>query len=251
MLWLLLLITVVGASCGFALLLSWTISHGRWNRDNTSDHEQIGIKIAATFGLYGIILGFAVVVSQQTYTDAQDSLRAEAGAANTVVEIAQVLPSAEGQPILHSLANFLQADISGWDSIIEPSTEDTGRSPMEAVFFQIQKLSASPADSAAQLSLFTSLSEVSSARTIRFLVAQHSTPVFTWVLLIGGEILVIAMAALLEFDSRRLRYVLLTGMTGLMTLALFTIWALSSPYSGPVQISSEPLAHVLASIELP
>ena len=169
--WLLLLITVVGGSCAFAVLLSWAINHSRWNRDFTKDREQVGIKIAATFGLYGIILGFAVVVAQQTYTDAQDSLRAEAGAANTAVAIAHVLPSAEGQPILESMAAYLTADILGWGTLADSTVSDTGRASLDDVFQQVENLSTAPREAGAQQSLFNSLGEVDSARTVRVLVA--------------------------------------------------------------------------------
>ena len=112
----------------------------------------------------------------------------------------------------------------------------------------VQDLSVNPAFSSAQQALFTALIQVDSGRTNRILVSRDGTPAFTWILLVGGGALVIAMAALLHFESNRLRILLLVGMTALISVALFTIWALSNPFAGPIPIDSEPLAHVLQRI---
>ena len=56
------------------------------------------------------------------------------------------------------------------------------------------------------------------------------------------------MMSLLHFDSRILRLGLLFAMASLIGVALFTTWAFSQPFSGPIPISSDSLAHVLAGL---
>ena len=243
-----LLILVVTASCATALFIAWAVGRGRADRITHADDDNVGIKIGAAFGVYGIILGFAVVVAQQSYTDAQYSLRQEAGAAVAAVHVAQALPGGAGQPTLDGLAAYLKADLADWSSLSETALVSTSSSALDDVYVAVQDLSVNPAFSSAQQALFTTLVQIDSGRTNRILVSRDGTPMFTWILLVGGGALVIAMAALLHFESNRLRILLLVGMTALISVALFTIWALSNPFAGPIPIDSEPLQHVLQRI---
>jgi hypothetical protein len=247
MVWL-LLVLVVAVGCGVSMLITWAVDHIRHSDDSSPDDDPVGIKIGAAFGMYGVIIGFAVIVAQQGYTDAQASLREEVGAVMSVLHVAHAIPPDVGDPVLDAVRNYLTAEIAGWDTFAQEEIGSRSATSLDGLYEAAQGLGSEPATLSAQQSLFASLSQIDAGRTDRILVSRDGTPMLLWVLLIGGGILVLSMAALLNFSSLRLRLLLLLGMGALISVALYTIWALADPFTGPIPIDFEPLQHALANI---
>ena len=78
-------------------------------------------------------------------------------------------------------------------------------------------------------------------------LVSREAPNFIWVMLFAGAIIVLSMATLLQFSSRRLRLITLIGMALLIVLALQTIRILSDPITGPIPIRPDPMAQVLSN----
>ena len=247
MVWL-LLVLVVAVGCGIAMLITWIVDHVRNGDESSQDDDPVGIKIGAAFGMYGVIIGFAVIVAQQGYTDAQASLREEAGAVMSALHVAHALPPQSGNPVLDAMRTYLTSEIDDWDTFAQQEIGSRSATSLDGLYGAAQSLGAQPVTLSAQQSLFASLAQIDAGRTDRILVSRDGTPLLLWVLLIGGGILVISMAALLNFRSLRLRLLLLLGMGALISVALYTIGALANPFTGPIPIDFEPLQHALANI---
>ncbi len=246
-----ILILGIGVFASLSLILSWAIGKSSRSHALRSDTEQAGVKIAAAFGIYGIILGFAVVVTQQSFMDAEDSLREGSGALRTITRLAETLPADQGQPILDGLRIFLATEIQEWEIRNEPGGAASSAELLQDVYDDVQALSAHPEAAAAQGGMFDALSIVDLGRADRALISEDGLPGLFWFLLFGGGALVLAMAALLHFESNAVRALLLSGMAALIGLALFTVWALSHPFTGPVPIDPGPLQHALDHIPPP
>jgi hypothetical protein len=247
MVWLLLAL-VVAVGCGVSMLITWVVDRVRVSDESSPDDDPVGIKIGAAFGMYGVIVGFAVIMSQQGYTDAQASLREEVGAVISTIHVAHALPPAVGDPVLDATRNYLASEIAGWDAFTHQDVGSPSAASLDDLYASVQGLGSEPATLSAQQSLFASLAQIDAGRTDRILVSRDGTPMLLWVLLIGGGVLVLSMAALLNFKSLRLRLLLLLGMGALISVALYTIWALANPFTGPIPIDFEPLQHAAASI---
>ena len=239
------LILGIGAFASFSLALSWAVGRSRRSHALRSDTEQAGVKIAAAFGIYGIILGFAVVVTQQSFMDVEDSLREGSGALRSITRLADTLPADQGQPILGALRIFIATEIQEWETLKEPGGATSSAELLQDVYDNVQSLSIHPESAAAQAGMFDALRIVDLGRADRALISQDGLPGLFWLLLFGGGALVLAMAALLHFESNTVRALLLSGMAALIGLALFTVWALSHPFTGPVPIDPGPLQHAL------
>lgn len=243
------LIGVVLLACAVTLAIVWLVDRLRGEHGAVSDDDRVGVKIGAAFGVYGIILGFAVVIAQQTYTDAAHSLQNEMGAVVSVVNMAHALPDGQGEPILLATRAYLESEVASWNSVDQQLQVDSPSvAALRRVYEGVQALSINPGDAAAQSAMFQALTQVDSGRMSRIRFDQTSSTMFMWLLLVGGAIIVTAMAALLRFESRRLRLLLLLSMSCLIAIAVFTTWAFSSPFGGPVPIDSQPLEHVLGRI---
>ena len=241
-------IVVVLASCGVALLIAWIVERVRARSSHKPDDDRVGVKIGAAFAVYGVILGFAVVVAQQSYADSESAVRSEMGAVIATVNIASALPSTQGEPIVQDMRNYLKAEIASWEDLGSSDISTVSTDAIRVAYDDTQGLSSNPGAAAAQAAIFTNLSAVDASRADRVLLFHTRFSPFMWALLIGGGLMVIAMMSLLHFDSRVLRLGLIFAMASLIGIALFTTWAFSQPFSGPIPISSGALAHVLASL---
>lgn len=241
-------LVVVLASCGIAFAIAWTIERVRARGTHTPDDDRVGVKIGAAFAVYGVVLGFAVVVAQQSYADSESAVRSEMGAVISTVNIALTLPPAQGEPVVADMRKYLETEIATWRDLGSSDIKTASTSAIRVAYQDTQALSADPTATAAQAAIFANLSAVDASRADRILLFHARFSPFMWALLIGGGLLVIAMMSLLHFDSRVLRLGLLFGMASLIGVALFTTWAFSQPFSGPIPISSAALAHVLASL---
>ena len=241
-------LVVVLVSCGAALAIAWIVERVREHGAHRPDDDRVGVKIGAAFAVYGVVLGFAVVVAQQSYADSESAVRSEMGAVISTVNVALALPPAQGEPIVADMRRYLEAEIASWEDLGSSDIKTASTAAIRVAYVDTQALSADPSASAAQAAIFANLAAVDSSRADRVLLFHARFSPFMWALLFGGGILVIAMMSLLHFDSRVLRLGLLFGMASLIGVALFTTWAFSQPFSGPIPISSAALAHVLNSL---
>ena len=239
---------VVLVSCLVALAIAWIVERARAHRARTPDDDRVGVKIGAAFAVYGVLLGFAVVVAQQSYADSESAVRTEMGAVIATVNTALALPESQGEPIIEDMRKYLTAEIATWESLGEAGIKTPSLAAIRQGYVDTQALSGSPDAAGAQTAIFATLAAVDESRADRILLFHARFSPFTWALLLGGGLLVIAMMSLLHFDSKFLRMSLLFAMASLIGVALFTIWAFSQPFSGPIPISSDALAHVLSSL---
>lgn len=212
------------------------------------DDERLGIKITAAFTTYAVLIGFATLIAQQSYDDSMDALRTEVSAATSITRLAEALPPQNGQPVVDSLGLYVQADLNAWQTLGSPAATPEGTEHLNEVYQNVLDLpvQSGPMMSNAQAALLDALAELDRARMERQLVGRES-PNFIWVMLFAGAIIVLSMATLLQFSSRRLRLITLIGMALLIVLALQTIRILSDPITGPIPIRPDPLAQVLSN----
>ena len=236
---------VLVLSCAIALAISWVVDRVRARRAHPPDDDRVGVKIGAAFAVYGVVLGFAVVMAQQSYADSESAVRSEMGAVISTVNTALALPPEQGEPIVADMRSYLEAEIASWGELGQAGMRTPSLAAIRQAYADTQALSAFPDAAVAQAAVFANLSAVDASRADRMLLFHARFSPFMWALLLGGGLLVIAMMSVLHFDSKALRLGLLCGMASLIGVALFTIWAFSQPFSGPIPISSDSLAHVL------
>lgn len=238
-------VIVVAVSCLIALAIAWLVDRVREHNSRTPDDDGVGIKIGAAFAVYGVILGFAVVVAQQSYADSEAAVRSEMGAVISTVNVASALPQQQGAPIIADMRTYLEAEIASWQDLGDADIKTASLAAMRKAYQDTQALSAFPDSAVAEAALYSDLSAVDASRADRVLLFHTRFSPFMWALLLGGGLLVVAMMSLLHFESKILRLGLLLGMASLIGVALFTTWAFAQPFSGPIPISPGALEHVL------
>ena len=218
----------------------------------SANNEVAGFKFATVGVLYAVLLGFAIIVVWEKFSDAESGVAQEAGAAATVYRLAAGIGDAPGDggpgtALRERLNTYVETVIhEDW-----PAMERGGASPaatraLDATY--AAALSYSPNDrrgEAVLTEVLRQLDAMTQARRARLVLAAGIVPEIIWIVLFVGAVLVIGFT--LFFGAENL--FAQTLMTGVLTVLIFSglliIVAIDHPFAGSVKVTHEALSTVL------
>lgn len=234
---------VVGVGIGAAT----TLISQHFQAGYPEDDQLSGIKLSGIYTVFAVILGFVVFSSWQFYLEATNSVREEAAYAAVVGRNAEALPDGMGQPVLQALESYLALTIED-----EWRTQAYGQKsvPTQEALLQLNRtLTALPVNGNSALSNIQSemvydVGQMEVSRADRVYFTEDADPQFVWALLLIGGVVVIILSATLHFRSRWMQVMMVSSISGIIAISLFSVYALNRPFSGPFAVSPAPLIHV-------
>jgi hypothetical protein len=202
----------------------------------------------ATIGVvYAVLLGFAVLVVWEKYHDAGSAVLKEAGAAATLYRLAEGLGPGPGADLRNRLTSYLKSAIDeDWPAMSRGvSSENTTRALSDLYAAAVRAETLGGRDSAVLSETFDQLYVVTQARRDRNALAAGVVPTIIWMVLIVGGVMTIVSTFF--FTSENLfAHVLMTGMLCVIVcLSILAIISISYPFTGPVSVTTAPLAELL------
>lgn len=97
--------------------------------------------------------------------------------------------------------------------------------------------------------MLDNMTQLTDTRFERFSSSEGRTTTFLWVILIYGGILVVACSLMFASKSRLSHALHLSFNVSLISLILFLIYALDSPFAGPTSVSMEAFEKVIRQID--
>jgi hypothetical protein len=212
----------------------------------TTNNEVAGFKFAVIGVIYAVLLAFAVIVVWERFSDAEVAVVQEAGAAATLYRLASG-PQPAAIETRSALTNYLTLAIErDWPQMSrERASPDVTRA-LNALYAAALDLARSGSQQpAVLLETFHQLDVITQARRSRLHFAVGIVPTVVWVALTVGAILTVGFT--LFFGSENLAaQVLMSGVLSLIVfMGLAVIIMIDHPFTGPVQVDSRPLLHVL------
>src|SRR5262245_43664737 len=99
------------------------------------NNEVAGFKFAVVGVLYAVLLGFAIIVVWQRFSDAENNVAREAAAAATIYRLSQGINGQSGIALRGALTNYLRAVISdGWPALERGSPSTSAREALDGVY---------------------------------------------------------------------------------------------------------------------
>ena len=239
--WLIFAVVVIA---GFLFGAAITMIARNYRSDTPQDDANAGTKLRGIYTLFAVLIGFVVFSSWQFYLDASSSVRQEAAAISVLGQGARSLPGNIGQPVLDSLDEYVRAASQDqWYSDNPSAISDAGHVGLQKVHDAITSLPAGESNSIsnAQSTMMYYVGEIELARADRVLVSENANPNFTWGLLAVAAIVALGLSSTLHFSSLSTQISLVGGLGAITAAALFTVYALSHPFTGPFPITPEPL----------
>lgn len=235
-------LSVTVAVCGVCLI-RWRIHYSVLKED----HDVAGFVYSMVGVVYAVLLGFITVVVWQQYRDAQGYVQQEAVRVSNLLRDAQVFPTPLRIELREKLIAYGRAVVDDeWSTMARRQPSHLAQAAYEGIWvtlYQIQP--GTERERAFYRESITRLNELSGIRRSRLLSSESRIPSLLWMLLIGGAMISIAFTFM--FGTRNLwSHALAAGsLAGLIGFVLYLIFALSSPFSGSLCISTDPLTRVL------
>ena len=244
--WLVFAGCVIGVGVLTAVLATAAhkVSIGHADEDPTS-----GLVYAVLYTLYAVILGFSVSTSWNNYIAAVDSVENQAASIIAVGRNAAALPDGAGRPVLEALHRYVVAEIGIAAQADRSDGAEESIARGKDVATAIGSVAGSDGIADLRGQMLESFADAEQSRTSWHELRDDSAPAILWALLIGGGLLTVGSATLLHYRRPSLVPVLLGAVAALITAALFTIYALQDPGTGPFPVSISALDGALAALD--
>jgi hypothetical protein len=213
-----------------------------------TNNEVAGFKFATIGVLYAVLLGFAVIVVWGKFSDAENNVSQEAGAAATIYRIANGIGGEPGTALRESVTAYLKAAISeDWPAMERGNASSIVTRALDDAYAAL--LRYNPMDRRGAVLLAEALHQldlVTQARRARLVVASGIVPGILWLVLFGGAILTIGFTLFFGTENLWAQTMMTAALSILIFSGLLIILAIDHPFAGSVKVGSDALAGVLA-----
>jgi Protein of unknown function (DUF4239) len=211
------------------------------------NNEVAGFLFAAVSVIYAVLLGFAVLIAWEKFSEAENAVAQEAAAAATLYRLGEGIEGDAGAAFRSSLSRYLSAAISeDWPAMKDGEKSNTVTLALNDAYRRL--LTFAPGDgrgAALFAEALHQLDVITQSRRTRLVLAPGIIPRVLWFVLSGGATVTIGFA--LFFGSENLAtQVMMTGILSFLILSgLLIITAIDRPFAGPVRVHPEALSAVL------
>jgi hypothetical protein len=238
---------LVGLPTGLAMLGAILVRRYVTLDRLTANNEVAGFKFAVVGVLYAVLLAFAIIVVWEKFTDADNIVAREAGAATNVYRLSYGVAEAPATSLRARLSDYLAATISDdWPAMEHANESSSARRALDAVYGSVLVSLSAQSHSALVAEILHQLDEITQARRSRLAAADGTVPGVIWPVLFGGAAVTIGFTFF--FGSQNL--LAQSFMTGLLSVVIFSgLWivlVIDRPFSGAVTVAPDAIAKVLA-----
>lgn len=212
-----------------------------------TNNEVAGFKFATVGVLYAVLIGFAVIVVWEKFTDAESNVALEAGAAATIYRLADGIGSDSGGALRDEVSLYLKAVINqDWPAMERGSGSAAVTRELDHIYATVlQYYPRDGRETAVYSEVLHQLDLITQARRARLVAASGIVPGVIWLVLFSGAILTTGFTFF--FGSQNLRaQVLMNGVLSIMIFGgLVIITAIDRPFVGSVKVGTEAISLVL------
>ncbi len=218
-----------------------------------TNNEIAGFKFATVGVLYAVLIGFAVIIVWQKFSDAETNVATEAASATTIYRLSRGLDEQSAVALRDALSNYITAAINhDWPAMERRAANEysTSRLALDNIYSTL--LSSQPSTSrndAILPEILRQLDVMTGARRARLIAADGVVPGVLWPVLFGGAVVTIVFTFF--FGTKNLWAQ--TAMTMLLSVLIFSevliIVAVDRPFTGPIQVEPTSLARVLVDFD--
>lgn len=245
-----LVLILTGGCVLFAWLLNRRVHLRYPNRRGASYGQTAAAYMTALGSLFAILTGFLINTAYLGVRSAEDTVAAEAAAANRLAWGARGLPSADISLIQEDLAAYLAAlerkewpELGGSDSVEGASLE---LNELQDKIFVIGARDYAP--QIAVDSMQAAVEELGSQRRARLTAASAEIPFELFALSVIAGLALIANAIIVTLRNGPKDGIVTVGIVVVVGLDLALVLALSGPFNGPFEVGVDPLTGLLEEI---
>lgn len=211
------------------------------------NNEVAGFTFATVGVLYAVLLAFAVIIVWEKFSDAENAVAQEAGAAATLYRLADGIGGVPGTAFRDGLTRYITMALAeDWPAMERSGSSRATTRALDAAYAAL--LTFTPDEGRGTVLLAGALNQLdhlTEARRQRLVMARGAVPGVLWFVLFGGAVLTIGFTLFFGAESLRVQAMTTGILTFLIFSGLLVIVAIDHPFSGPVRVHPEALAAVL------
>ena len=224
-------------------------------------HDVAGYLISIVGVLYGVVLGFLVVSSWESFDAAQRNADLEAGQIAAAWGFSTFLPQPQSTTVRHLLADYAYEvrDVE-WPAMREGKQDPRARRLLQAALYVVEttrvRANQSPDEAARQRSqidgVIDDIRNAFDGRRHRLDEAEGEDriPAAMYLALVFGAVMLMAFVFLFGVDSQALQLTMTGIVAGCIGLLFGLIVELNSPYAGAIHVSSIAWTYVIENNNL-
>jgi hypothetical protein len=215
-----------------------------------TNNEVAGFKFATVGVIYAVLLGFAVITVWEKFTEADNTVSLEAGAAATVFRLAAGIDENASAALQSGMTAYLRAAIDDdWPAMQLGHGSIEATHALSATYAALLRFKPIDARGTALLSeLLHQLDSVTQARRARIVVSAGIVPNIVWIVLFIGAIITISFTFLFGTKNVYAQAIMTGALSLLIFSALLVIISIDHPFAGSVRVTPEPLEAVLSDL---
>jgi hypothetical protein len=223
----------------------------RWIPQDIKGQASDSWAIFAFCGVvYALVLGFVLAFALDGYQATSSEAGQEAHSVTALSRAATLFAAEDRDRIGHELICYARAVIDDeWPRMDDGERSDFARAAADRLFQSIGGLGRTNPDNAALTSSLDRMRELGESRAARLQASTENLPVFFWIFLIGGGLIIIGYATILAGRERWIgQFIYILPVTLLLLGTIFLVFAFERPFSGPNAIEPTAMQNSLVSV---
>jgi hypothetical protein len=215
-------------------------------------HNDVAGFIYAVLGVaYAVLLGLMVVAVWEDWNAANAVVDQEASELAEIFWLAHRLPQPEGHRLQELARSYARVVVKEeWPLMERGKVSPKAWTILDEIRDDIQRMQpATPTQQVLYEQGLQQVSDLADARRERLLDAEQGVPTVLWVVLIIGGVEVVGFTYLFGLQSTTVHVLMVTSLTLIIALVLFTVAALDYPFEGDIHIGPDAFEQVLGRFE--
>ena len=215
-----------------------------------TNNEVAGFKFAVIGVIYAVMLGFAVIVVWEKFSEGEQAVVSEAGAVAALYRLSNGLDAVARPAVRDRLTAYVNSAIAeDWPAMGRARVAAGPSQALTALYAAVLAIpSGSLPGGPVMEEIFHQMDSVTAARRHRLILAEGIVPPVLWAALWAGAGVTIGFTFFFGTHSLRAQ-TLMTGLLAfLIFLVLFVIVEIDHPFTGPVSVRPGALELVLRDL---
>jgi hypothetical protein len=214
-----------------------------------TNNEVAGFKFATVGVIYAVLLGFAVIVVWEKFSEAENDVALEAGSAATIYRLAGGIKGDTGTALRAGMSAYLRLAVTeDWPAMKHGQSSAAVTRALDDLYATLLRYEPPPPAQAVFAEVLHQLDVVTQARRARIVMSAGIVPGIVWLVLFGGAFIVIGFTFFFGTANLRAQTLMTGALTALIFSGLLVIIAIDHPFAGSVRVEPEALASVLEDL---
>jgi hypothetical protein len=199
----------------------------------------------AMAALYGVLVGFLLAGAWERFDDARAAIALEANAIAELEQVARLLPAPAGEDLGAAAEAYRESALEELPLLAEGRSSKQAAAIVDSLWSILARFEpTTPGQAGLQAQAFESVAELERQRRSRVLGGGRTLPPLLWLVLVGGAVAVLVVAAISSLGGR-LSAACFALLAGLISLALYVMNALAHPIRSGLAAELAPLLEHL------